>query len=192
MADMISSVLGLVFATGGIVLLYLSWQRSKRSWALVVGGWTFVVFSIFAWAQTSGIDKGPAKGIVAFILLALAALSVRAFQSPTKKRRTINRGAKPVPVQRADKTLWMRRVYDVILLTLLSGLAALAFSTMTFMAGKAMGAEHTANLTISFFMLPILWAIFAVMAGYVRQILYKSAALIGLIIIPSLVIPTLQ
>ncbi|MEP2988489.1 MAG: hypothetical protein ABJL11_02145 [Parasphingorhabdus sp.] len=150
------------------------------------------VISLVSWTQTSGIDKGPAKAIVAFILIVLAVLAVLAYRGPVKKRRDIEREATQVKEAGSGFKIWVLRGYNFVLLLLISGLAAMSISTAAFMAGRALSAEHTANLTVSMFLFPISWAIFSVTTGYVRQPLVKSVALCVFAILPAILIPALQ
>jgi CDP-diglyceride synthetase len=192
MIEMIWTLLGVVTAIGSVGLLYAAWSKRSRSWQLILGGWFLATVSLVSWSQTSGVDKGSAKAIVAFILIVLTVLAVLAYRSPVKQRRNIEREPAQAIEVRSGLKIWAMRSYNFILLLLVSGLAAMSISTAAFMVGRAVGAEHTANLTVSMFLFPILWAIFSVVTGYASRPLVKSAVLCVLAVVPALLIPALQ
>ncbi len=192
MSEMIWTLLGITTAIGSVGLLYIAWSKRSRSWQLVLGGWLLAIISLVSWSQTSGVDKGPAKAIVAFVLIVLAVLAVLAYRSPVKQRRNIEREPVQAMKSRSGLKVWAMRSYNFILLILVSGLAAMSISTAAFMVGRAFHAEHTANLTVSMFLFPVLWATFSVATGYVSRPLVKSAVLCAFAILPALLVPALQ
>ena len=119
-------------------------------------------------------------------------LAVLAYRSPVKERRNIEREPTETTNSRAGLKTWVMRGYNFLLLLLVSGLASMSISTAAFMVGQAFGVEHTANLTVSMFLFPMLWAIFSVVTGYISRPLVKSALLCAFGIVPALLIPALQ
>ncbi len=181
-------VLGLGLAAMGVYSLYFAWQRKARSWPLVVAGWVLVLGSITSWSQTSGVDKGPALGVVAVILVALITIIAAAIKAPVKTRRTITPRQ---PQQSWQASVWhegLSITASILAIAILALIAALASCTAMFMAGRAVGLEHTANLTLSMFAFPMAWAGLATFIGYSTSTFLRAAVLLGLAVVSAAII----
>lgn len=161
-------VTGVLLGAAGIAALYLAWQRKEKSAALPVVGWTLVAASILAWSRTSGIDKGPALGIVAIVLIALAVLGISALMTPPRSRRAQRtravrdgEGGGSMTARAAGTKALMLAV-----IVLLGFAAALATCSALFLAGHRAGLEHTGNLAAAMFAFPMVWAGVATWLGY--------------------------
>ncbi|MEM1390653.1 MAG: hypothetical protein AAGG45_06190 [Pseudomonadota bacterium] len=174
--------LALLIAACGIYLLQAVW-RSKHSKPLwLLSGWGLIIASTVMWAATSGADKGAALGIIAIIVLALAALLIQASKSERRVAKI-----RPQRIVDKEKTHWLkvlRRIWVGFLIGPLAGLAALALCTAMFPLFRGFGMEHTINLTLVSFAFPFLWGGIAVFAGFETRLLRKSLGVIGLGILP--------
>ncbi|MEO0919459.1 MAG: hypothetical protein AAFX98_02035 [Pseudomonadota bacterium] len=190
---MIWQLLGLGLATGGVGALYLAWRRKVRSWPLVVIGWVLVLGSIVSWSQTSGVDKGPALGIVAVVLIAMIAVIGSAMNAPVKKRRTV---APRRPSPGGQASVWhegLSLTGSVLAIVFVGLIAAIASCTALFMVGRTAGMEHTANLTLTMFAFPMVWAGLATFIGYSSNAVSKVLVLMGLAAISTvLLVVTMQ
>lgn len=162
-------VSGILAAAMGVYALFLSWKRSSRSWPLVLTGWSLIFACVLAWAQTSGIDKGPALGLIVFMLAALTGVLIVALSTPVKARRKVE------PRQYAtalDPNPWQAKATTAgsVLAIIVCGLiVSLTGATAIFMANRWGGMEHTANLTWSMFSFPMLWAAVSVFIGFAQS-----------------------
>ena len=184
---------GLISASLGIFLLYLGWSRKKRSWSIIIPAWMLVFVSIFSWGQTSGIDKGPALGIVALTMLALAAVLIVAFRTPIIERRIVSpRGTSA----QQPASVWHEGLAvagTVIAIIFVGLIVAITNCTAIFMACRAAGLEHTANLTITMTAFPLIWAMLATYIGYGRNKALKSVFLVAVFGISAVtIVATMQ
>lgn len=181
-------ILGTSLGLTGIGALYLSWRRKSRSWALVGSGWSLLLGSVLSWSQTSGIDKGPALGIIAVVFTALAAVALTAWRTPVKQRRKV--AARPAALN-AQASVWHEGLTMAASLTAIAvvGLiASVAFCTALFLANRSLGLEHTANLTLTMFAFPVTWGGLATLVGYSKSVVTRAAVLLGMIAVSALII----
>lgn len=181
-------ILGVSLSITGIFALYLSWQRKQRSWPLVAAGWGLIFGAVSAWGQTSGIDKGPALGIIAVVSTALIGVLIVALRTPVKTRR------EPRPrsqTQSRQASVWhegLSATASILAIVFVGLTASVACCTAIFMGSRAAGLEHTANLTVTMFSFPLLWAGLATYIGYSNSLSGRTAWLIGIIGISGAVI----
>ena len=172
---------GVLTGTAGIAALDRAWQRKEAGWALTAFGWALAAVSILAWSRTSGIDKGPALGILSFVLIALAALGVSALRTPPRSRRVQRvriapEGSRSLAVEGGGAKALMLAV-----IVLMGFAAALAACGALFMAGRSAGFEHTGNLAATMFAFPLIWAGLATWLGYAAKPARCAAILTGIL-----------
>ena len=166
----------------GVLLLYLGWKRKRRSWPHIVAGWGFVLGAIIAWGQTSAADKGTALGIIVVVLTGLAALAIIAVKTPVKARRKPRKAAIQGPVQ---ASLWhegLSMTASILAIVIVGMIASIAACTAFFLANRAAGVEHTANIIVTMFAFPTLWAGLATYIGYSNNTGGKIRLLLGLVV----------
>ncbi len=179
-------LIGIAAAVGGIFLLHKAWKKRFNSGLDVLGGGLLVLLSIVAWSHTSGADKGAALGIIVVVLVGGLAVLMTALQTPKRTRKAKRPVREPATEHpQARLSLWLQRVYNGILLFLITGLAAVFLSAASFMLLRWLGMEHSANLTLIAFLFSILWASLAVYLGSQRMMLRKSLIILGLAIGPA-------
>lgn len=173
---------GLALAILGMWLLRKKSQSPQSSmWPLAVA-WIAIFFSLTLWSLTSGIDKGAALGIIAVILAVIPFILATTLSTAPRQERSIpNRS--PAPVTKA-RTVYLRNVWIGVLIGPLSGLAALALSTLVFGRLQTLGLDHSMNLAVVSIAFPTLWAALAVFAGFEPRLLHKSAWVIGAGMLP--------
>lgn len=178
---LIWQILGTCLSVAGVFALYLSWQRKARSWPLVITGWALILGAIIAWAQTSGVDKGPALGIVIVILTALTGVGIVALRTPVKQRRE----PRTRHLAESDQaSVWhegLSMTASILAIVFIGLIASVSACTALFMASQAAGMEHTANLTLTMFSFPMVWAGLSTYLGYSQSPLQKSVILAGMI-----------
>lgn len=172
---------GVLTGAAGIAALYLAWQRKQKSAALTASGWALVAVSILAWSRTSGIDKGPALGILSFVLIALAALGASALRTPLRSRRAQRvriapEGGRSLAVGGAGA-----KALVLVVIVLMGFAAALAACGALFMAGRSAGFEHTGNLAVAMFAFPLVWTGLATWLGYAANPARGAAILCGIL-----------
>ncbi|MEM8917400.1 MAG: hypothetical protein AAGE37_00965 [Pseudomonadota bacterium] len=172
--------MGLILAVTGLAALYLSWKARSRNWPLVCSGWAMISLSILSWAQTSGVDKGPALGIVVLVLVSMLAVLGSALRMPVKiRRKAANRDTETKNGDGWRESLAATgKILSIILLGVVTSVAA---CTALFVVNKTLGLEHTANLTITMFVFPLIWAAFSVFIGYAGNLWRKGAVIAGLL-----------
>lgn len=178
-------ILGICLSIAGVFVLYLSWQRRKRSWPLVLGGWALIIGAIVSWAQTSGVDKGPALGIVIVILTAMSAVGIIASKTPVKERREPRTRE---AIQANQSSVWhegLSTTASILAIVFVGLIASVAACTALFMGSQAAGVEHTANLTITMFSFPILWGAISTYIGYSSSVPGRFATLFGLVVVSA-------
>ncbi|MEP2102200.1 MAG: hypothetical protein ABJP02_11900 [Parasphingorhabdus sp.] len=178
--------IGTVVAIGGIFLLRKAWQKRLNAGLEALGGSLLVLFSLIAWSQTSGADKGAALGIIVVVITGGLAVSMTALQVPKRAKRE----GRQVPERASEHpqvgpVLWLLRIYNGILLFLITGLAAVFISAGLFILLRWFGMEHSANLTLIAFLFSILWSSLAVYVGSQQAMLRKSLIILGLAIAPA-------
>ncbi|GAA0477579.1 hypothetical protein GCM10009096_19340 [Parasphingorhabdus litoris] len=177
---------GIVSAIGGVYLLHKAWHKRFGANLEIIGGVLLILFSIIAWVQTSGADKGTALGIIVLIIVGGLAVLISALQTPKRKAKEGRSPSEHVlSASSAGAMVWLQRIYHGLLLFLLSGLAAVSVSSALFMMFRWLGMEHSVNLTIAAFAFSILWASLAVYVGSQRATMRKSIIILGLAIIPA-------
>ena len=145
-------------------------------WLLAVA-WLGIFISLMLWSVTSGADKGAALGIIAVILAVTPFIfAASLLTAPRQERPISNRSQAPVTKAR---TVYLRNVWVGMLIGPLSGLAALAMSTLVFTGLRVFGVDHSMNLAVVSIAFPSFWAALAVFAGYEPRLLHKSAWVIG-------------
>lgn len=177
---MVWQIGGAALAVAGLAALYQSWSRKARSWPLVLLGWTLISGAVLSWGQTSGVDKGPALGVIVVMLTALAGLAglgLVAVRNPVKHRRQIQPRSNPAI---AKESLWRAGfsvTTQVLVIIIIGLLTSLAICTAIFMANRSAGMEHTANLTLTMFAFPVIWAALATFVGYAQSARLKAVTL---------------
>lgn len=179
-------LVGTVAAIGGIFVLYKAWRKRLNTSLEVLGGSLLILLSLIAWSQTSGADKGAALGIIVVVIVGGLAVLTAALQVPKRSRRE----RRQVPERASEHLqtgpiLWLRRIYNGVLLFLITGLAAIFISAGSFMLLRWLGMEHSANLTLIAFVFSILWASLAVYVGSQQAMVRKSLIILGLAIGPA-------
>lgn len=181
-------IVGLISAIASIALLYLAWSKKKRTWPLVIAAWVVVSISLFSWAKTSGVDKGPALGVVVLVLAALIGVLIVALRTPIKARRAV---APRMVSDRQPASVWheglavSRSVAAIVFIGLI---VAISGCTAAFMMGKTAGLEHTANLTITMTAFPLVWAAVGTYIGYASNKLTKNITLIAMFAVSTIII----
>lgn len=181
---------GVLLGAAGIASLYGAWQRKDTGRVLTVAGWALVAAAILAWSRTSGIDKGPALGIVSTVLIALAAVAISALRTPVRPRRAararmLRDDQGGVPAQDiAPKAL------TLVVLVLMGFAGSLGVCAALFMAGRSAGFEHTGNLALAMFAFPLVWAGLATWIGYTAHPA-RGAAMLATLLAAALAITSL-
>lgn len=181
-------ILGTCLSIAGVYALSLSWQRKTRHWPLVLSGWGAILGAILAWAQTSGVDKGPALGIIVVVLTAMIGVFIVALRTPVKQRRE--------PKARAlgsanEASVWhegLSTTASILAIVIIGLIAAMASCTAFFMGSRALGMEHTANLSLTMFAFPMVWAALATYVGYSTSVLGRATFMAGLTVLSGGVI----
>jgi hypothetical protein len=170
-------IAGVGLAGAGVGALYLAWQRKQRSWPLVSAGWAMLLGSIMAWGKTSGVDKGPALGIIVAIMVAMIAVVIAGLRTPLKQRREPRTRVAVGATLDATRSAALAQTATIAVI-LLAGLAiSLAACTALFMTNRTLGLEHTANLTLTMFSFPLVWAALVTSFGYVRSVRTRATLL---------------
>ena len=185
---LIWQIAGVVLAGAGVGALYLAWQRKQRSWPLVLTGWTLLLGSIVAWGKTSGVDKGPALGIIAAIIITMIAVVIAGLRTPIKQRREPRTRIRGGAALAATRSAALAQTATIVVI-LLAGLAvSLAACTALFMTNRTLGLEHTANLTLTMFSFPLVWAGLATSIGYVHGVRTRATLLCCILAISTAII----
>lgn len=191
-SNSIVALAAIIGATCGIWLLQKAWHSKQRNWRLVTAGWLLNFLSLVVWSHTTSIEKGIAQGIISLIVIALIFLSISASRSEPRSVRA-NRASdkKGNPTKDKPKDT-AKKAATALLIGPISGLASLAFSTATFALLKAIGLEHSNNLTITYLLFPLLWALLAVTIGFQQNFWRRTLTLssIGLISIVCIWVTT--
>lgn len=174
-------ILGTALSIAGVFALYLSWQRKARSWALVLSGWALILAAIASWAQTSGVDKGPALGIVVVVLTALIAVGIVALRTPIKERREPRARVAPDSTRASVWHEGLSTTASILAIVFVGLVASVAACTAFFMGSQAAGMEHTANLTTSMISFPLVWGALSTYVGYSTSRMGRALTLIGIV-----------
>lgn len=181
-------IIGTCLSISGLLALYMSWQRRQRLWPLVLAGWAAILGAILSWAKTSGVDKGAALGIIVVMLTAMIGVLVVAFRTPVKKRRL------PRVHTRSDlapASVWhegLSMTASVIAIAIVCLITSLVSCTALFIGNRALGMEHTANLSLTMFAFPMVWAGLATYVGYSSSVGGRTGFLAALAAVSSAVI----
>lgn len=179
---------GLALSGAGIFTLYRAWQRKERDWRLTGLGWALLLGSLLAWDRTSGVDKGPALGLVAITALALVGIAIVAMRTPVKQRREarVRNGTADMQT-RVRHSAWANLAS--ILAIVIFGLAAsVAACTALFMGSRSLGMEHTANLSLTMFAFPLAWAGLATYIGYSSNVRSRATFVFGTLAVSGVII----
>ncbi|KWV95766.1 hypothetical protein [Erythrobacter sp. AP23] len=181
---------GTILAIAGVVALYLSWRSRRRSWPLVLSGWTLLLGAVVAWGNTSGVDKGPALGIVVVVMVASAGVLLVAVRAPVKPRRRIEPREPRIVAQLVERPgrKNLAITANAVAIVLLGFLTSITVATAIFMAGRSAGTEHTANLTVTMFAFPVLWAALTTFIGYSRSMVARAVVVFGAMAISAAII----
>lgn len=179
-------VAGAALGAAGIAALYASWQRKGSVRGLAATGWLFIAASILAWSRTSGIDEGPALGIVSIALTGLLAVGYSAIRTPVKARRTARVRIALNEDDRPDVATGVcAKVLSLLVITGLGLAASLTACGALFLVGRSAGFEHTGNLATAMFAFPLVWAGLATWVGYSANPA-RGSAVLGAIVAASL------
>ena len=178
---MLVIALALTLTVCGMWMLHTAWRKKARHWPLLASGWAFIFLSLIIWWFTTNSDKGVALGLVAWVCIALIFILATALGSTR-----ISAG--PIKEKRRSKAvngiLW-QHVFSGVLIGPVAGLAALASATASFSLFHAKGMEHSLNLALATFLLPMLWAVLAVIIAYQQSLWHKSLTVL-MVGLPSL------
>lgn len=179
---------GLALSGTGIFALYLAWKAKQRNWGLIGLGWALLLGSLLVWDGTSGVDKGPALGLISITMMALVAIAIVAMRTPVKQRREarVRHGAADVQT-RVRPSVWTN-VASILAIVIFGLLASLAACTALFMAGRTLGMEHTANLSLTMFAFPLAWAGLATHIGYSSSVRTRASWVVGMLAVSSVII----
>lgn len=181
-------VAGAALGAAGVAALYASWQRKGSVRGLVATGWMFIAASILAWSRTSGIDEGPALGMVAIVLTGLLAVGFSAIRTPAKVRRAERVRIALDEDDRPDAATGVgAKALSLIVITGLGLAASLAACGALFLVGRSAGFEHTGNLATAMFAFPLVWAGLATWVGYSANPA-RGGAVLGAIVAASLAV----
>lgn len=179
---------GLVLSGAGIFALYLAWKAKQRNWPLIGLGWALLLGSLIAWDRTSGVDKGPALGLVAITTMALVAIAIVAIRTPIKQRREPK--ARPVlpdaPIR--ARTSVRTNLVSILAIVIFGLVASVAACTALFMGSRSLGMEHTANLSLTMFAFPLAWAGLATYIGYSSNVRARAGVLVGMLALSGVII----
>lgn len=176
-------ILAIGLGIAGIAALYIGWKQSKRSWPLVLGGWGLLLGSLVVWRQLSGIDKGPALGLVAIVLTALLAILIIALRTPVKHRRQPRIRQSEMSDQASVLREGLFTTASIFAIVFVGLVMSIAACSALFMTARLLGIEESANLTITMFAFPLSWAGLATYIGYSSSLMSKVITLAtGLIV----------
>lgn len=179
---------GLALSGAGIFALYLAWRCKQRSWPLIGGGWALLLVSVLSWGQTSGVDKGPALGLVSITLTAMLAICIVAMRTPVKHRRGPRARIVPAEVPaRARNSGWSTLVH-ILAIAILGLCVSVAACTALFMGSRSLGMEHTANLSLTMFAFPLVWAVLATYIGYSASFRGRAGILLSALALSTVII----
>ena len=181
-------LIGICLSISGVLSLYLGWKRKHRSWPHILSGWSLLLGSILAWGQTSGADKGAALGIIVVVLTGMTAVAVIAVKTPVKARRKPRKTATQGNMQ---ASLWhegLSITASILAIVIVGMIASIAACTAMFLTNRAVGVEHTANIILTMFAFPTLWAGLATYMGYSHNTVGKIRLLLGLVLVSCAVI----
>jgi len=153
--------IGALAAAGAVCMLRLAWGRVQRSVSLNGAAWALLAFAL-----AMGMRGAGAWGIAIVTLAALAAaffcLTIAAVTAPPGKAHTSNRRAHMLPEGREPLRIggrllsFLLSVPGAMLVAMILGLAARN------MAG-ALGAPEADGNVLMLFLMPLLWALLAML-----------------------------
>ena len=180
--ELLTGGLAVAMAVCGVAMLQAAWRLSQRNYRLVSLGWLLLLAATLFWTTTTAADQGVAIGLVVLILVALAFLSVRMMRAPIRMTRPVRK--RTAPDVRLGWRELLRRAWTGVLLIPIAGMAALLATTGVFVGLKALGVEHTANVTVGYFTFPLLWAALGGLIGYETGLVRKSLTVISVGAVP--------
>lgn len=179
---------GLVLSGAGIFALYLAWKAKQRNWPLIGLGWALLLGSLIAWDRTSGVDKGPALGLISITMMAMLAIFVVAMRTPVKQRREARvRNVMADAQTRVRHSAWAN-LASVLAIVIFGLVASVAACTALFMGSRSLGMEHTANLSLTMFAFPLSWAGLATYIGYSSNVRARAGVLVGMLALSGVII----
>ncbi|WP_017671919.1 hypothetical protein [Blastomonas sp. AAP53] len=179
---------GLALSGAGIFVLYLAWKARQRNWGLIGLGWTLLLGSLLAWDRTSGVDKGPALGLISITIMAMLAIFVVAMRTPVKQRREARTRNVATDMQARVRHSLAVSTASILAIVIFGLLASVAACTAFFMAARSLGMEHTANLSLTMFAFPLAWAALATYIGYSSCVQTRARVVLGALALSSVII----
>lgn len=179
---------GLALSGAGIFVLYLAWQGKQRNWGLTGLGWALLLGSIVSWDQTSGVDKGPALGLISITMMAMLAVFVVAMRTPVKQRREARVRNAIADVQTRVRHSPWANLASILAIVILGLVASVAACTALFMGSRSLGIEHTANLSLTMFAFPLAWAGLATFIGYSSNVRTRAGVVFGALALSIVII----
>ena len=171
-----------MIAACGVYLLWAATRKQSGTVFRLVAGWLLLIGSLFVWAPTSGADKGVALGIIVIVLVALAVLVGIALQAPQRESRIA-----PQRTPAAQTLTWLsysRRFWVGFLIGPVACASAIAICTAVFLGLQEIGFEHTLNLTLVSFALPVVWGLLSIWGGADPKFWRKNLIILGCGFIP--------
>ncbi|MDM7957461.1 hypothetical protein [Blastomonas sp.] len=179
---------GLVLSAAGLFALHRAWQAKQRHWGLIGLGWALLLGSVLVWGRTSGVDKGPALGLISITIMAMLAIFVAAMRTPVKQRRQARVRNGMADTQTRVRHSAAANVASILAIVIFGLAASVAACTALFMGNRALGMEHTANLSLTMFAFPLAWAGLATYIGYSSSIRTRATVLTGVLALSSVII----
>ena len=175
---LVIQLFAIIVAVCGTWLLQTAWRKPQRHWGLVLSSWGLICFSFYIWTFTTAADKGVALGLVAWVLVALAALTAIVFSAPVRTERRLKKTQ-----NRLDpllKTVAFKRFLSALLIGPVAGIVALVLSVLMFQLMLIIDVEYTANLAIALMLFPIFWGGLAVLLGYQLTLIKRLITLVAI------------
>lgn len=179
---------GLALSGAGIFALYLAWQRKQRNWGLIGLGWALLLGSLLLWDRTSGVDKGPALGLISITMMAMLAVFGAAMRTPVKQRREARVRNVAADVQARVRHSAAANIASILAIVIVGLVASVAACTALFMGSRSLGMEHTANLSMTMFAFPLAWAGLATYIGYSSNVRSRAGVLFGALAVSGVII----
>lgn len=184
-------ILAFAFAATGLACLYVAWcKKGQASPRQVIIGWTALMAALIAGGWSSRTDKGVALALVLIMLIVLGGLLtsfLTAEKPPLRASKDRDVSHKGLSVRNVFARIW-----SGVLIGPVAGIVSLLINTALYDAFAAAQMDPTLNLTLVGFGFPILWAAFAVYAGYESRGLRRHFGIFIAALLPASYIAVLS
>ena len=171
-------ILAMLLSLGAVACLWWAWRRPTIDWRLRGLGLVLLGGALLAFMHGFGADRGAAIGVLVLVCGGLLGLTLQSLATPAREATTARPPRARERTVEAPSACWPP-LAGAILIGLGGGLGALYLSALLHLALQRGGLDGAANLVLAMCLLPLLWAVLAVVLAWLPDLRSRGVLLLA-------------